>query len=97
MAIAIRETRIVEVGGKEFTLTALKATSAYKFMSKLQDMGADDIKDYVVESTGMSKDAYETEFSGRGLLNLLNLVREITEFNFSEVFQELVSEEDQPE
>ena len=99
MAIDIRGTVIVDVGGKSYTLTQLKASVAYRYLTKIQaqamhgsEMSADDIKELIVESTGIGRDKYETEFCGK-MASLFKLVEEIIEFNYADVFQEGASNE----
>ena len=99
MAIDIRGTCIVDIGDKSYTLTQLKASTAYRYLSKIKDqalsgteMSADDVKELIVESTGISRDKYETEFCGKMAL-LFKLMEEIIQYNYADVFQEGVSEE----
>lgn len=98
MAIAVREQLIVDVGDKSYTLTQLNASLAYRYLSKIKkqaegiEMSAEDIKELIVESTGISRDKYEKEFSGK-MLSLYKLVEEIIEFNYADVFQQDVSED----
>lgn len=99
MAIDIRGTSIVDVGDKSYTLTQLKASTAYRYLGKIKDqalmgteMSADDVKELIVESTGIGRDKYETEFCGK-MGSLFKLIEEIIQFNYADVFQEGVSEE----
>lgn len=102
MAANIRESRIVDIGESTYTLVQLKATLAYRYLSKIKDqamngveMSAEDIKDLIVESTGMSKEKYELEFCGK-MTSIFKLVEEIIQFNYPDVFQQGVSEEEAP-
>jgi hypothetical protein len=99
MAIDIRGSTIVDIGDKSYTITQLKASTAYRYLNKIKDqatlgndMSADDIKELIVESTGISRDKYELEFCGK-MGALLKLTQEIVEYNYADVFQEGVSEE----
>lgn len=93
----IRKTLVVDVGGKNYTITALKATLGLKYFKKLSTAGLDsldenEIKELICESTGLSSDKFELEFSG-DMLGLLKLTGEIINLNFEDVFQGLDSEE----
>lgn len=99
MAIDIRGSTIVDIGDKSYTITQLKASTAYRYLNKIKDqatlgndMSADDIKELIVESTGISRDKYELEFCVK-MGALLKLTQEIVEYNYADVFQEGVSEE----
>lgn len=91
MSLSIRQTKIVDVGDKSYTLTQLPATKAYKYYKKLASEGLDslneeEIKSLIIESTQMLPATYEIEFSGK-LMSLITLTGNIIEFNFADVFQ----------
>lgn len=98
MAIEIRQQLIVDIGEKSYTLTQLNASLAYQYLGKIRkqaegiEMSPEEVKNLIVESTGMSRDKYEKEFSGK-MLSMFKLVEEIIEFNYADVFQQDVSEE----
>lgn len=99
MSIDVRKTLIVDVGDKSYTLTELNASLAYRYLNKIRkvqegiELSAEDVKELITESTGIHRDKYEREFSGK-MMNLFKLIEEIVEFNYSDVFQKDASDEE---
>jgi len=93
------ETKYVTVGSgdkqKTYPMTLLPASVGFKYFSKIDNpMGleSDEIKELVCISLNMKADKFEKEFAGK-MGAIFTIVKEIIEFNYADVFQELDSDE----
>lgn len=94
----IRKTKIVTVGKepeqKDYVITELPVLLQFKYLPKVDslfDLDEAELKELICKSISISVDKFDSEFNGK-LPSVMTLVREIVDFNYEDVFQELVSE-----
>lgn len=94
----IRKTKIVTVGKepnqKDYVITELPVLLQFKYLPKVDnlfDLTEAELKELICKSISISVDKFDSEFNGK-LTSIMTLVREIVDFNYEDVFQELVSE-----
>lgn len=99
----IRKTKIVTVGKdsdtKDYVITELPVLLQFKYLPKVDalfDLTEAELKELICKSISMSVDKFDSEFNGK-LTTVMTLVREIVDFNYEDVFQELVSEAQEQE
>ena len=94
----IRKTKIVTLGkepnSKDYVITELPVLLQFKYLPKVDnlfDLEEAELKELICKSISIPMDKFDSEFNGK-LTNVMALVREIVDFNYEDVFQELVSE-----